>query len=77
MVSAWCSENRLEALDTIFDNNFIEAKSCDNPLEENFNKARQLGIEGTPMIFLEDGSVIPGYVSSEKITDILNTLTIN
>ena len=77
MVSAWCSENRLEALDTIFDNNFIQAKSCDNPLEENFNKARQLGIEGTPMIFLEDGSVIPGYVSSDKITDILNKLTIN
>ena len=71
MVSVWCSDDRQSALDMLFDNSFIDAKTCDNPISDNYIKAMNLQVNGTPMIFFEDGSVIPGYVASEKIIDAL------
>ena len=32
-----------------------------------------LKVNGTPMIFFDDGSVIPGYVSSDKIIEALRS----
>ena len=42
-----------------------------NPIADNYLIARDLKVNGTPMIYMEDGSVIPGYVSSDKIIDAL------
>ena len=74
MVSIWCSENQKEALDKAFSNNFLETKTCENPIAGNYLKARDLKVNGTPMIYMEDGSVIPGYVSSDKIMDALSKI---
>ena len=73
MVSVWCSENRRKSLDDLFDNSFIEKVKCKNPIDDNYSKAMSLQVNGTPMIFFEDGSVIPGYVSSDKIIEALAT----
>jgi len=73
MVSVWCSEDRQKALDMLFDSSFIKPKNCDNPIGNNYSKAMSLQVNGTPMIFFEDGSVIPGYVSSDKIIDALTS----
>ena len=73
MVSVWCSENRRKSLDDLFDNSFIEKVKCKNPIDDNYSKAMSLQVNGTPMIFFEDGSVIPGYVSSDKIIEALVT----
>ena len=71
MVSIWCSENQKTSLDKAFNNNFLETKTCVNPIADNYLIARDLKVNGTPMIYMEDGSVIPGYVSSDKIIDTL------
>jgi len=71
MVSIWCSENQKKALDKAFANDFLETKTCTNPIADNYLIARDLKVNGTPMIYMEDGSVIPGYVSSDKIIDAL------
>ena len=71
MVSIWCSENQKKALDKAFSNDFLETKTCVNPIADNYLIARDLKVNGTPMIYMEDGSVIPGYVSSDKIIDAL------
>ncbi|MDA7841439.1 DsbC family protein [Gammaproteobacteria bacterium] len=71
MVSIWCSENQKKALDKAFSNDFLETKTCINPIADNYLIARDLKVNGTPMIYMEDGSVIPGYVSSDKIIDAL------
>ena len=68
LVSAWCAENRLEAIDSIFQGDLIDDNTtCINPLDRNFEYASALSVEGTPTIFLEDGRIIPGYQSYEKI----------
>ena len=71
MVSVWCADDRKQALDKVFKNDFIRNMKCSNPIKDNYNLASDLNVNGTPMIFIEDGSVIPGYVSSRKIIDIL------
>ena len=74
MVSVWCADDRKTALDQVFKNNFIRDMECNNPIKDNYNLASDLNVNGTPMIFIEDGTVIPGYVSSRKIIEILAQL---
>ena len=71
MVSIWCSDNQKKALDDAFDNDFVKRKSCQNPISDNYSLARDLKVNGTPMIFMEDGFVIPGYVTADRILSIL------
>lgn len=71
MVSVWCSDNQIKSLDMVFNNSSITAKTCDNPIKNNYIKARDLRVNGTPMIFTENGLVVPGYVSSDKLIEIL------
>ena len=73
MVSVWCSKDKKKSLDELFDGSFIEPKTCDNPIDNNYTKAMSLKVNGTPMIFFGDGSVIPGYVSSDKIIEALKS----
>ena len=74
MVSVWCADDRKQALDKVFKNDFIRNMKCSNPIKDNYNLASDLNVNGTPMIFIEDGTVIPGYVSSKKIIDVLAQL---
>jgi thiol:disulfide interchange protein DsbC len=73
MVSVWCSKDQKKTLDELFDGSFIESKTCVNPIDNNYTKAMNLSVNGTPMIFFDDGSVIPGYVSSDKIIEALRS----
>jgi thiol:disulfide interchange protein DsbC len=69
MVSAWCSENRNEALNILMKGGEIPAKECSNPVADQFLLGQKLGISGTPTLFLEDGSVIPGYMPADKLEE--------
>ncbi|MBT7236581.1 MAG: DsbC family protein [Gammaproteobacteria bacterium] len=71
MVSIWCSKDQKDALNRAFDNDFVKNQSCQNPISDNYSIARDLKVNGTPMIFMENGLVIPGYVTTDKIMSIL------
>ena len=73
LLSAWCSENRMEAIESLFDGDLLDEKDeCSNPLNNNYELASRLSVEGTPTIFLEDGRVIPGYQNYRNILEIIN-----
>ena len=41
---------------------------CDNqPVAKQFAIGQKLGVNGTPSIFLSDGSFFPGYLSPEDL----------
>ena len=46
--------------------NVIE-KLCPDKILDQLILGQRLGVNGTPTIFLEDGRIIPGYQSYEKI----------
>lgn len=71
MVSVWCAENRRDALTKAKFGESIPEKKCDNPIAEHVKVAQQLGLQGTPMIILENGQVIPGYRPAADLLGLL------
>jgi len=75
MISIWCSEDKKLALDNVFDDKAIEQNTqCDNPMIENLDLAQKLSVTGTPMMFTENGTVIPGYQPADEIIKFLSSL---
>ena len=73
LVFAWCSEDRLSAVDSLFNGDLLDdIDQCDNPMDKNFEYAGLLSVEGTPTIFLEDGRIIPGYQNYKNILSFIN-----
>lgn len=71
-VSAWCAEDRKEALTRAKNNQPIESKTCENPVARHYQLGNMIGISGTPALVLESGRVIPGYVPPKQLAAMLN-----
>ena len=73
LVSAWCSADKVDALEDLFAGDILDdISNCENPIARNFDYAGSLSVEGTPTIFLEDGRIIPGYQNYENILAFIN-----
>ena len=73
LVSAWCSADKIDALEDLFSGDILDdASNCENPIARNFDYAGSLSVEGTPTIFLEDGRIIPGYQNYKNILAFIN-----
>jgi len=68
IASAWCSDNKQEALNKLKNREEIPINVCENnPVAQEFALGEQLGVNGTPAIFLADGTLVPGYVPPEEL----------
>ncbi|UCB54976.1 MAG: DsbC family protein [Thiotrichales bacterium] len=76
-VSVWCSKDKNEALDMAKSGAEMEAKDCDNPIDEHLKVSRSLGVRGTPAIILQDGSMLPGYIPANKLIAELASLNLS
>jgi len=80
-VAVWCAKDRnkamtfakggaklaqLKSLDQVSD-----AKACTEAVNKDFTAARNIGVNGTPTLFTEDGQIIPGYVPPERLFKML------
>ena len=66
-ISVWCADDQQGALDTAKAGGKVEEKTCDNPIRQHLQLARDLGVRGTPAIILESGELLPGYVPVDKL----------
>lgn len=73
-VSAWCADDKLEAMTKAKNGQTLANRSCDNPVANQFNLGREIGISGTPAIILDNGTLIPGYIDAKKIGQALEIL---
>lgn len=73
-VSAWCAEDRLQAMTDAKAGKTIAALKCDNPVASQFELGQILGVSGTPAIVLQNGALIPGYVTADKLAQGLGIL---
>ena len=71
-VSVWCAEDRNAAMDLAKAGDEPEAKQCDNPVQAQKALGEQLGVRGTPTIFLEDGTILPGYVEAAQLRAMID-----
>ncbi len=61
MRSIWCAKDPLKAMDAAKAGNDVTNRVCDAKIAEQYHLGQSFGINGTPAIILEDGTLIPGY----------------
>lgn len=72
IASAWCAKDRNAALTKLKNREEIPNNVCEgNPVANQYDIGRQIGLTGTPAIILEDGELIAGYVEPAKIKGML------
>lgn len=71
--SIWCSMDRKAALTQAkLGAHLPEApKGCENPVMADYNLGGELGLRGTPMLILPDGTVVNGYVPADRLAQQL------
>ncbi len=67
MAGIWCAKDPKVALDNAkvkrtFDNPVNDLKQCKETVKAHYNLGRELGISGTPAIFLPNGELVGGYL---------------
>jgi thiol:disulfide interchange protein DsbC len=72
--SIWCHETPTTALTKAKSGSNVAERICEQPIEAEFDFGRQIGVNGTPAIILENGMMMPGYQPPEKLAQILNNL---
>ena len=71
IVTAWCSDDRNEALTRLKRGEELATVSCDNPVARQYQLGRSLGVTGTPAIILPDGQLLPGYLPADELARTL------
>jgi thiol:disulfide interchange protein DsbC len=71
--AVWCSANQRKALTEAKLGADIPTKThnCDNPVAHEYELGMQLGIRGTPAMFLPDGEMLDGYVPPDWLAQHL------
>ncbi|MEW8601770.1 MAG: DsbC family protein [Candidatus Thiodiazotropha sp.] len=66
-VSVYCADDPKRALTEAKMGVMLKPVNCPNPVKKNFDLGRQLEVKGTPMIVVDDGTVIRGYMKARKL----------
>ena len=74
-VSVWCARDPRIAYQLAMKGKPVAASDpkCDaRPVVAGYEFARKLGLDGTPVLFTEDGHMIDGYVPAEQLVKMLD-----
>ena len=72
MEKIWCAEDRELAMHNYKSKRYLpDSTDCINPVSKQLAISKQLGVNGTPSIFFENGTNLPGYLPPN---DILNRI---
>ena len=72
MVSVWCAADQRTAMTDAKARRRVEPARCANPVAEQYEAGRAIGVRGTPAIVLESGEIIPGYVPPQELASRLD-----
>lgn len=66
--NVWCSDDPSAAWDAwMLEGVVPESESCEVPIDDLVQLGRDLQVQGTPAIFFEDGSRVPGAISAAEL----------
>lgn len=72
--SIWCHEDPQTALTKAKAGMGVAQRICKKPVAEEFNFARQVGINSTPSIIFENGDLRPGFIPPETLIQLLDNM---
>ncbi|WP_439861205.1 disulfide isomerase DsbC N-terminal domain-containing protein [Pseudomonas sp. MBLB4136] len=67
LVSVWCAQDRLAAMDLAKARKDVPEAQCDNPVAQQYALGQMIGVNGTPAIVLANGKLIPGYQPAPQL----------
>lgn len=71
LISVWCSKDKQDAMTKLKNDQAVPNATCDNPVATQFQLGGQIGVNGTPALFLPGGKLMPGYLPPEELAKTL------
>jgi thiol:disulfide interchange protein DsbC len=72
IATAWCAEDRNAALTRLKSGAMVPENVCkDNPVADHMLIGEKVGVNGTPALVLEDGTLVPGYRPAADLAELL------
>lgn len=72
IASAWCADNKQDALTALKNRKSIPENVCkDNPVAEQYALGQKIGVTGTPALIMEDGTLLPGYRPAPELLKMM------
>lgn len=72
-VNVWCADNPAQAMTDAKEGKPLPNKTCDNPVADQYQLGQALGVQGTPAMFLEDGTSLPGYIPAKRLANAIKS----
>jgi thiol:disulfide interchange protein DsbC len=66
-VSVWCSEDQARAITIAKSGGVVDPLDCDNPVARQYELGQKLGVRGTPTMILDNGKMIPGFLTPDQL----------
>jgi thiol:disulfide interchange protein DsbC len=73
-VSVWCAADQKEALTLAKNGTDPTPAKCPNPIADQYELGREVGVTGTPALVTTDGTLIPGYMPPAQLRQRLESL---
>jgi thiol:disulfide interchange protein DsbC len=71
-VSVWCSNDRQKALTDAKADRPVPKKTCANPVAQDYELGKKIGVDGTPAVYGPDGTQLGGYLPPAEVLAKLN-----
>ncbi len=71
IITAWCADNRNDAMTALKAGQQVPMASCSNPVANQIELGRQVGVSGTPAIVTADGRLLPGYMPAQDLAEAI------
>lgn len=65
--SVWCATDPEAAMTAAKTGGIVAPATCENPIQSHVDLARQVELRGTPLIYLDNGTKIPGYRPANEL----------
>jgi thiol:disulfide interchange protein DsbC len=69
--SVWCADDQQQAMTDAKLGKNIKSATCENPINEHIALAQQVGLRGTPLIYLDSGQMVNGYRPAEQLVEMI------
>nr|WP_174506919.1 DsbC family protein [Acinetobacter sp. Marseille-Q1620] len=72
MESIWCSTDRQKAFDQAISGAQLPPATCQNPVKDQYQMGLNMGVNGTPAIYNQEGQYLGGYLTADELEQRLN-----
>jgi thiol:disulfide interchange protein DsbC len=66
-IAVYCAKDQRKAMTDAKNNTDPGNATCKNPIEKDYALGQRIGVNGTPAIFTNDGTLMPGYMPAQQL----------